>query len=68
MTFDPHSPEVEAGVERPVALLLIQPSERVLGEAALHKPVQVAIPFNQDANDAPLWSTEEKPLTMKSVR
>lgn len=55
-----HSPEVEAGVECPVALLLIQPSEGVLGKAALHEAVQVAVPFDLDANDAPLWSTRER--------
>ncbi len=57
---DPHSPEVEARIECPVALLLVQPSEGVFGKAALHEPVQVAVPFDQDADDAPLWSSEEK--------
>lgn len=59
LTFDPHSPEVEAGVQRLVALFLIQTSEGVFGQAALHEAVQVAVPLDQDANDAPLWSTEE---------
>lgn len=56
LTFDPGSPEVEAGVQGPVALLLVQPSEGVSGQAALHQPVQVAVPFDQDADNATLWS------------
>lgn len=59
LTFDPRSPEVEAGVERLVALFLVQTSEGVFGQAALHEPVQVAVPLDQDADDASLWSTEE---------
>lgn len=54
-----HSPEVEAGIQRLVALFLIQPYEGVFGKAALHEPVQVAVPIDQYADDAPLWSTQE---------
>lgn len=53
------SPEVETGVKRLVALFLIEPSEGVSGEAALHEPVQVAVPFDLNAYDAPLWETVE---------
>lgn len=53
---DPGWPEVEAGVKSPVALLLVQPPEGVFGQAVLHKQVQVAVPFDQDANDATLWT------------
>lgn len=48
-------PEVEAGVEGPVALFLVQTSEGVSGQAAPHEPVQVAVPFDLDADDAPLY-------------
>lgn len=58
--WPPHSPEVEPGVQRPVALLLIQTPEGVLGKAALHEGVQVAVPLDLDANDAPLWSKRER--------
>lgn len=56
VTFDPRSPEVEAWIERLVALFFIQSLERVSGKAALHEPVEVAVPFDQDADDASLWS------------
>lgn len=67
LTFDPCSPEVKTGVERLVALFLIQPSEGVFGQAAMHEPVQVAVPFDQDADDSSLWSTEEMDSRQKSV-
>lgn len=54
--FDPPSPEVEARVQGPVALFLIQPSEGVFGKAVLHEWIQVTVPLYLDANDAPLWS------------
>jgi len=68
VTFDLGSPEVETRVERPVALLLVQPSEGVPGQAALHEPVQVAVPLDQDADDAPLWSTEELSIITHKIR
>lgn len=65
----PDSPEVEAGVERLVALLLVQPPERVPGEAVQHQPVQVAVPLDLDADHAPLWlpggSARKKKKRMK---
>lgn len=63
LTFDPRSPEVEAGIERLVALFFIQPSEGIFGKAALHEPVQVAVPFDLDADDTTLWSTEETQIS-----
>lgn len=59
------SPEVEPGVQCPVALLLIQTPEGVLGKAALHEGVQVAVPLDLDAYDAPLWSTRERANTLE---
>lgn len=53
--WQPQSPEVEARVQSLVALLLIQPSEGVFRQTALHQTVQVTVPFDLDANDAPLW-------------
>lgn len=70
LTFDPSDPcwpEVDAWIQRPIALFLIQTSEGVSGQAALHEPVQVAVPFDQDANDAPLWSTVDTDY-MEGVR
>lgn len=58
--LDPYSPEVETRVEGLIALFLIQPPKGVFGEAVPHEWVQVAVPFDLDANDAPLWPIQEK--------
>lgn len=60
VTFDLHSPEIEARVESPVALLLIQPSEGIFGKTVAHQQVQVTVPLDLNANNAPLRLIQEQ--------
>lgn len=60
MTFDLRSPEVQARVEGPVALLLIQPSEGIFGKTVAPDHVQVTVPLDLNTNDAPLRLIQEQ--------